>query len=51
MIHIAEAQSVTLKFPRKCSSITELFSGRKYSDTDHIGITADGPETLLFRYE
>ena len=51
MIHIADARKVTLNLPKKCSCVTELFSGKKYSDTDRIDIETAGPETLLFRYE
>ncbi len=49
-IHIGRADTIELKFPKKCTLITELFSGRTYENTDRIVIETDGPDTLLFRY-
>ncbi len=49
-IHIASAQTVTLNLPKKCACVTELYSGKTYTDVEHIEIHTEKPDTLLFRY-
>ena len=48
--HSAGTRRVTVKFPKVCGRITELFGGAEYRDTDEITLEAGGPVTLLFRY-
>ncbi len=49
-VHTAGTRRVTVKFPRTCRHITELFGGAEYCDTDEITLDAGEPMTLLFRY-
>ena len=49
-VHIGSARNATVKFPRIFPHITELFSGREYSNKQEITINADGPVTLLFQH-
>ena len=50
-IHIGGARLVTLKLPRTCTKITELFGGEVYQNTDTLALETSGPETRLFRME
>lgn len=49
-VHIGAARRVTVKFPRFCQLITELFGGAEYRCTQEVTVDADGPVTLLFHY-
>ena len=49
-VHIGSARKVTVKFPRVCQHIKELFSGKEYSNTQEIAVNAEGPVTLLFQH-
>ena len=49
-IHICEPGKTVLHFPAQCESITELFSGREYSQCDSIELETSGPETFLLKY-
>ena len=49
-VHIGGARRVTVKFPRSCPLVTELFGGAEYRSTQKVTIDANGPLTLLFRY-
>ena len=50
-VHIGGARRVTVKLPRSCAKVTELFSGEVYRDTDMLVLETQGPETRLFRME
>ena len=50
-VHIGGARKVTVKFPRICRHITELFGGKDYCNTREITLDAAEPVTFLFHYE
>ena len=50
-VHIGGARRVTVKLPRTCAIVTELFGGEVYKNTDTLVLETTGPETRLFRME
>jgi hypothetical protein len=50
-VHTGVADDFDIFFPNQHEIITELFSGRKYLNTDRVKITASGPDTFLFLCE
>ena len=50
-VHTGIAETLHISFSKSYGEITELFSGKKYFNTNKIDITTTGPDTLIFLCE